>query len=379
MGRGSRRARAEGDVERVARAARATTTSSATCAAASSIATRRSCIVDRRGRSARRSVRRGARGGARLVHDRLAATYFWPCQSHASLGAVLRGRRRPRRRRDHLDLVAGHPRPARDPRARLRTRAARRCASSSSRARVRTARTAPTTRRPMPCCCRRRSGSRCACSGRVRTSTAGIRRARSSCSTCAPASTPRDGSSRGTRRCGFRPTAAARGSCSRRSPPGIAAGQRPRRRRGVRERRSGVRRRHVRVLAHWMRDTPLNPSNLRAPGKPANVFAVESFTDEIAAALRVDPLAFRTSPPDRSARARGAGARVEGVRLAAAAVAESGRPGKAASWSGRGVAYTRYKQAENYVAHRSWRSPSIRRAAASSCGASSARTTAAWS
>ena len=47
---------------------------------------------------------------------------------------------------------------------------------------------------------------------------------------------------------------------------------------------------HVRVLAHWMRDTPLNPSNLRAPGKPANVFAVEGFTDEIAAALKVDPL-----------------------------------------------------------------------------------------
>ena len=26
---------------------------------------------------------------------------------------------------------------------------------------------------------------------------------------------------------------------------------------------------HVRVVAHWLRDTPLNPSNLRAPGKPA--------------------------------------------------------------------------------------------------------------
>ena len=27
----------------------------------------------------------------------------------------------------------------------------------------------------------------------------------------------------------------------------------------------------VRVRAHWLRDTPLNPSNLRAPGKPANI------------------------------------------------------------------------------------------------------------
>src|SRR5688500_8854178 len=52
---------------------------------------------------------------------------------------------------------------------------------------------------------------------------------------------------------------------------------------------------HVRVTANWMRDTPLNPSNLRAPGKPANVFAVEGFTDEIAAALKVDAREFRTS------------------------------------------------------------------------------------
>ena len=50
---------------------------------------------------------------------------------------------------------------------------------------------------------------------------------------------------------------------------------------------------HVRVVAHWLRDTPLNPSNLRAPGKPGNVFAVEGFTDEIAAATGADPLAFR--------------------------------------------------------------------------------------
>ena len=39
----------------------------------------------------------------------------------------------------------------------------------------------------------------------------------------------------------------------------------------------------VRVTAHWMKDTPLQLSNLRAPGKIANVFAVEGFTDELAA------------------------------------------------------------------------------------------------
>ena len=106
---------------------------------------------------------------------------------------------------------------------------------------------------------------------------------------------------------------------------------------------------HVRVLAHWMRDTPLNPSNLRAPGKPANVFAVESFTDEIAAALRADALAFRTA---RLTDPRA----VEVLTRAAAAFGWQPRPSPNTAGPvkgalvGRGVAYTRYKQAENYVA-----------------------------
>ena len=106
---------------------------------------------------------------------------------------------------------------------------------------------------------------------------------------------------------------------------------------------------HVRVLAHWMRDTPLNPSNLRAPGKPANVFAVESFADEIASALRVDPLEFRSSRL-KDPRA------LEVLRRAAAAFKWQSRPapnpdaGVGPMRIGRGMAYTRYKQAENYVA-----------------------------
>ncbi len=106
---------------------------------------------------------------------------------------------------------------------------------------------------------------------------------------------------------------------------------------------------HVRVLAHWLRDTPLNPSNLRAPGKPANVFAVEGFTDEIAAALRVDPLEFRvarlTDPRALEVLARGATAFGWQPRPAPNASRPSTGP-----LVGRGVAYTRYKQAENYVA-----------------------------
>ena len=106
---------------------------------------------------------------------------------------------------------------------------------------------------------------------------------------------------------------------------------------------------HVRVLAHWMRDTPLNPSNLRAPGKPANVFAVESFTDEIAAAVRVDALEFRAS---RLTDPRA----VEVLKRASTAFGWQPRasPNTAGAVNGllggRGMAYTRYKQAENYIA-----------------------------
>ena len=106
---------------------------------------------------------------------------------------------------------------------------------------------------------------------------------------------------------------------------------------------------HVRVLAHWMRDTPLNPSNLRAPGKPANVFAVESFTDEIASKLRADALEFRTA---RLTDPRA----LEVLARAAAAFKWQRRPSPndagpvEGALLGRGVAYTRYKQAENYIA-----------------------------
>jgi CO/xanthine dehydrogenase Mo-binding subunit len=106
---------------------------------------------------------------------------------------------------------------------------------------------------------------------------------------------------------------------------------------------------HVRVFAHWLRDTPLNPSNLRAPGKPGNVFAVESFTDEIAAAAGVDPLAFRLQ---RLTDPRA----LEVIERAAAAFGWETRPSPNPKRQpgtiqvGRGMAYVRYKQAENYVA-----------------------------
>jgi CO/xanthine dehydrogenase Mo-binding subunit len=105
---------------------------------------------------------------------------------------------------------------------------------------------------------------------------------------------------------------------------------------------------NVRVVVHWLKTTPLRPSNLRAPGKIANVFAVESFTDEMAAAANVDPVEFRLRGLTDS-RA------IDVIKRAAEMIGWEGRPSpnrrtQTGMLTGRGFAYARYKQAENYVA-----------------------------
>lgn len=106
---------------------------------------------------------------------------------------------------------------------------------------------------------------------------------------------------------------------------------------------------NVRVVAHLMKNTPLVVSNLRAPGKIANVFAVESFTDELAAAAGMDPLAFRLSKlTDPRA--------IDALTRTGQAFGWQARPSpnpdakQGSLLTGRGVAYMRYKQNENYVA-----------------------------
>ena len=106
---------------------------------------------------------------------------------------------------------------------------------------------------------------------------------------------------------------------------------------------------NVRVVAHLTKETPLRPSNLRAPGKIGNVFAVEGFTDELAAAAGADPVAFRLS---RLTDPRA----IEVIKRATEMFGWQPRPSpnpQAAQGNllvGRGMAYARYKQAENYVA-----------------------------
>src|SRR5258708_7920805 len=106
---------------------------------------------------------------------------------------------------------------------------------------------------------------------------------------------------------------------------------------------------HVRVVAHLLKDTPLRPSNLRAPGKIANVFAVEAFTDELAAAAGIDPVAYRLRGlTDR--RAIDVIQRTTEMFGWKPRTPSAPRPVQGRLQVGYGFAYARYKQAENYVA-----------------------------
>jgi nicotinate dehydrogenase subunit B len=104
----------------------------------------------------------------------------------------------------------------------------------------------------------------------------------------------------------------------------------------------------MKVRVHWLGAAPLRPSNIRAPGKVANTFAVESFVDELAAQAKIDPIEFRlrdlSDPRGR-----------EVIERVAKMMQWTARPSPAARSqrriaSGRGMAYVHYKHNETYVA-----------------------------
>jgi CO/xanthine dehydrogenase Mo-binding subunit len=104
----------------------------------------------------------------------------------------------------------------------------------------------------------------------------------------------------------------------------------------------------VRVHVHWLGAAPLRPSNIRAPGKVANCFAVESFTDELAAKAGADPIAFRLRD---LANPRGR----EVIERLARLMRWTPRPSPGPDPSkrvanGRGMAYIHYKHSETFVA-----------------------------
>ena len=81
---------------------------------------------------------------------------------------------------------------------------------------------------------------------------------------------------------------------------------------------------NVRVTAHWLKDTPIRPSNLRAPGKIANIFAVESFpVDQIAAATGMDPVAYRLQGMNDPQAIAVVKARHGVIRIAGAKISQS--------------------------------------------------------
>ena len=106
---------------------------------------------------------------------------------------------------------------------------------------------------------------------------------------------------------------------------------------------------NVRVTVHWTKEAPLRISNLRAPGKIANAFAVESFVDEFASAAGLDAVQYRL-------RGLSDPRAIDVLKRAAEMIGWQTRPSpnpRAAQGKvllGRGVSYVRYKQAENYVA-----------------------------
>jgi len=104
----------------------------------------------------------------------------------------------------------------------------------------------------------------------------------------------------------------------------------------------------VRVHVHWIDGAPLRPSNIRAPGKVGNTFAVESFVDELAARAKADPIAFRlqdlSNPRGREVIERLAKLMQWRTRPSPSTGA------KTPAARGRGMAYVHYKHNETFVA-----------------------------
>ena len=97
----------------------------------------------------------------------------------------------------------------------------------------------------------------------------------------------------------------------------------------------------LRVTHHFIPQMPLRVSALRALGAYANVFAIESFMDELARAAQADPVDFRLRHlPDERGR--------EVIRLAADKFGWTQYPRRLGR--GRGFAFARYKNLAGYIA-----------------------------
>jgi nicotinate dehydrogenase subunit B len=99
---------------------------------------------------------------------------------------------------------------------------------------------------------------------------------------------------------------------------------------------------NVKVVKHYIAEAPLRTSALRTLGGYANVFALESFVDELAAAAGADPVDFRLRHL-KDPRARGV--------IEAAAQRAGWRPNPPGDGRhGRGFAFSKYKNLACYCA-----------------------------
>ncbi len=95
-------------------------------------------------------------------------------------------------------------------------------------------------------------------------------------------------------------------------------------------------------MHHFVQDMPIRVSALRTLGAYANVFAAESFMDELALAAGADPVAFRLAHM-KDPRARAV--------IEKAAELAGWKPGaKGDGTRGRGIGFSKYKNLACYVA-----------------------------
>jgi CO/xanthine dehydrogenase Mo-binding subunit len=99
----------------------------------------------------------------------------------------------------------------------------------------------------------------------------------------------------------------------------------------------------ARVIYHFLPAMPVRVSALRGLGAYMNVFAIESFMDELAAAAGADPVEFRLKHLD-DARAR------EVISTAAQRFGWANRPRGGTPGRGYGFAFARYKNLAAYCA-----------------------------
>jgi CO/xanthine dehydrogenase Mo-binding subunit len=97
-----------------------------------------------------------------------------------------------------------------------------------------------------------------------------------------------------------------------------------------------------RIIHHLIPETPVRTSALRGLGAMPNVFAIESFLDELAERVGQDPVAFRL------AQLSDVRARAVIARVAAMAQWRKGEP--SGSGHGRGIGFARYKNRAAYAA-----------------------------